>query len=200
MKTLLTGFNRFGSLKENSSQLVVEDLAKRAKTFVPFELITEVLPTKFIKAGERIRHLIRHHRPERIICLGVSQNLSAIHLERVALNLDDAEAADNAGLERKGDLIVPNAPLAYWSTLPIEKMCVMLRQREIPAHISNHAGAFLCNHVFYVARHEIETLQLNSPCGFIHLPGVSEKKSDGAPGLPLPLMIEAIESCLRMGS
>ena len=33
-----------------------------------------------------------------------------------------------------------------------------LKGRDIPAVISNHAGAYVCNHVFYTARHEIERL------------------------------------------
>ena len=202
MKTLLTGFNRFGNLQENSSQLVVEHLASRTKLSNAMRLITEVLPTEYIRAGERIRDLILECRPERIICLGVSMNLAAIHLERIALNIDDADAPDNAGMARKGKAIIPDAPLAYGSTLPLEKMRASLEKRRIPAAISNHAGTFLCNHVFYLARHEVEVLHLKSPCGFLHLPGVSKAGAADDPearGLPLNLLIEAVECCLQTG-
>jgi pyrrolidone-carboxylate peptidase len=68
----------------------------------------------------------------------------------------------------------------------------------ISAAISNHAGTYVCNHVFYLARHEVELLGTNSACGFIHLPPLSERR-EGAPhveGLPLEVMIEAVECCL----
>jgi pyrrolidone-carboxylate peptidase len=59
MKILLTGFNRFGNLESNPSQLVVEEMARRAETRQWAELVTEVLPTEFAGAGNRIAELIR---------------------------------------------------------------------------------------------------------------------------------------------
>jgi pyroglutamyl-peptidase len=199
MKTLLTGFNRFGNLAVNPSEIIVRHFEKRAKEFPSVELITEVLPTEFVRAGERIKQLIRQYRPDQIVCLGVGANLIKIHLERVALNLDDADVADNTGLSRDGQQIVPDAPVAYWSTLPLERLSAMLADRGIPTSISNHAGTYVCNHVFYVARHEVEVLGLNTRCGFVHLPGIFEKDLESAResrGLPLKMMIDAIECCL----
>src|SRR6185503_14590339 len=158
MTTLLTGFNRFGDLEVNPTQLIVESMAKRPGAFTNFNLVVEVLPTEFIVAGNRISQLIRQHRPEMVVCLGVGAGLGEIHLERVALNLDDGGLPDNAGVSRTGQKIVPDGPLAYHSTLPLVRMREALRQRGIPAIISNHAGTYVCNHVFYLARHEVERL------------------------------------------
>jgi pyrrolidone-carboxylate peptidase len=58
--------------------------------------------------------------------------------------------------------------------------------------ISNHAGAYLCNHVFYVARHFLEQRGRAVPCGFIHLP----QASDDEPGLPLAVLMDAVNCCL----
>jgi pyroglutamyl-peptidase len=199
MKILLTGFNRFGNIESNPSQLIVEALAKRAKTDNLTELIAEVLPTEFVLAGKRIVDLIRRHRPKRIICLGLAAGANAIRLERVALNLDDTDQSDNAGQAHKGKLIVSDGPLAYWSTLPIEEMCERLQKRGIPAIISNHAGTYVCNHVFYLARHEVELMGIGSPCGFIHLPSLAGPMEDGqmAEGLPFEVMLEAVACCIR---
>jgi pyroglutamyl-peptidase len=201
MKILLTGFNRFGNMESNPSQLIVEALAKRAKADNGVELIAEVLPTEFAQAGRRIVELIRRHRPERIVCLGLAAGASAIRLERVALNLDDTEQADNAGLSHQGKLIVENGPLAYWSTLPIEKMCDELQKRGIPAVISNHAGTYVCNHVFYLARHVVELMGSGSPCGFVHLPSLAGQTGAAGQkieGLPLEMMLDVVECCLRL--
>jgi len=83
MTTLLTGFNRFGDLEVNPTQLIVESMAKRPGAFTNFNLVVEVLPTEFIVAGNRISQLIRQHRPEMVVCLGVGAGLGEIHLERV---------------------------------------------------------------------------------------------------------------------
>jgi len=185
----------------NPSQLVVESIAKRSALLDLTDLVPEVLPTEYAEAGNRIRHLIRQYRPEMILCLGLTSGVESVRLERVALNLDDAELPDNVGLSHHGKLIIPDGPAAYWSTLPLEKMCAGLRQRGIPATISNHAGAYVCNHVFCLARHEVELLGPGSKCGFVHLPHLSGPTDAGAPhapGLSMDVMVEAIECCISV--
>jgi pyroglutamyl-peptidase len=196
MKTLLTGFEPFGDVKINSSQLVVERLADRHRA-----LMTKVLPTEYIAAGRCIIDLIERLRPNRIICLGVAEGRDAINLERIALNLDDANVPDNARLQRTGVPIVAGAPLAYASTLPLAKICEGLTSKGIPAAISNHAGTYVCNHVFYLARHLVEIAGLEAQCGFIHLPAISEPtgtEPGRSPGMNLDVMVMAIDYCLSL--
>jgi pyroglutamyl-peptidase len=198
MRTLLTGFDRFADVEVNPTQLIVEHIKE---VHPANDLIVQVLPTKFVQAGSRITQLIREYRPERVICLGVGNGFEAIHLERIALNLDDSNVLDNAGLSPVGKLIVPTGPLAYWSTLPIENMRDALKDCGIPVIISNHAGTYVCNHVFYLARHEVELLEIDSECGFIHVPRLAEEKKEeikSPPGLTLTMMTEAIKCCLRV--
>jgi pyroglutamyl-peptidase len=195
---LVTGFEPFGGIPENPSQAVIEALAcspvqRRAR------LVTEILPTEFRAAGERIVTLIREHRPRAVVSLGLAASAAAIRLERHALNLNDARRPDNAGDLASGRLIDPDGPIGYWSTLPLDEMLRTLKDRNIPSVISNHAGAYVCNHVFYTARHEIERLGTGTPSGFVHLPLMSEQAASPLPGgatLPLATMIEAVECCL----
>ena len=129
--------------------------------------------------------------------------LAEIHLERVAVNFDDADIPDNAGVSRTGQRIVPDGPPSYQSTLPLVRMREALIQRGIPAIISDDAGSYVCNHVFYLARHELERLGIGSLCGFVHVPQMSENTRVGARpmhGLTLDVMIEAVECCLKVGS
>ena len=199
MKLLLTGFGPFGNVAVNPSQLIVESMVRETKTCRSIDLVAQVLPMEYIKAGNLIGQLIREHRPERVICLGVATGIESIHLERIALNLDNTDSADNANMIRVGKPILPEGPAAYWSTLPIEEMREELRQRGFPAIISNHAGTYVCNHVFYLARHEIELLGSGSPCGFIHLPQVAQEargESQLKPVLSLKEMMAAVECCI----
>jgi pyrrolidone-carboxylate peptidase len=51
--------------------------------------------------------------------------------------------------------------------------------------------------VFYCARHEIDTLDLDIPCGFIHIPMMKDADHPQAEtGLPLDVLIDAILTCL----
>jgi pyroglutamyl-peptidase len=192
--TLVTGFNRFGGFERNPSQAVVEALEAQA----PAGLILRVLPTEFEAAGAEIKSLIQRHRPDRILCLGLNARIASINLERVAVNVDDAAAPDNAGLLRSGEPILPGGPAAYLSTLPLGAMAAELGRRKIPAGISNHAGTYVCNHVFYLARHEVESLGLGSSCGFVHLPPLADTPAAGGEtkGLSLAQLLEAVRALI----
>jgi pyroglutamyl-peptidase len=197
MRILLTGFEPFGKLEANPSQLIVERLADGAGR----DLVAEVLPTEYAAAGARIRALIRQVHPGAVVCLGVAGRSDAIRLERVALNLDDTQKPDNAGETPAGRLIAPAGPVGYWSTLPLAEMHAALQEREIPVRLSNHAGTYICNHVFYAARHEIERLGSGVPCGFIHVPLAAHQagtEEELERSLPLDTMVQAVTCCLEV--
>lgn len=188
---LLTGFNRFAGLEVNPSELIVEAIAGRTG------VVSEVLPTEYRRAGDRVCELIGQLKPEAFVGLGVAMGAPALRLERVALNLDDSSEPDNAGEIARGRSIEAQGPAAYWSSLPLPRMFEVLEALGIPAVISNHAGTFLCNHVFYVARHQVEQLGIPCQCGFIHVPAISvEIAGDADGGMPLARMVEGIECCL----
>lgn len=185
---LLTAFTPFQGVAVNPSQLILERIIQP-------DVFTHLLPTEYDKSSAILTRLIDELKPQAVICLGVAQTREAINLERIALNVDDASKPDNAGSLRQGLPIIADAPLAYASTLPLEAMQTAIKAHGIPAVISNHAGAFVCNHVFYTARHALETSGAKVPCGFIHVPAILE--ADGK-GLPLEQMVEAVEVCLEV--
>ena len=203
MKILLTGFKPFGTVKVNPSEQIVRAIAGRAQSRPPTrlksrgdDLIAEILPTEYARAERAIRGLIRRHSPDAVVCLGVAQLRRAISLERVALNLDDEPSPDNAGRVRLGRPIVRDGPLAISSTLPLQRMQRALRRAGVRASFSNHAGTYVCNHVFYAARHEVERLGKNTPCGLIHVPGLREPKKNPK-GMTLAKMVAGVECCLK---
>jgi len=189
MKLLLTGFEPFGKIQINPSQLIVEHFAKQGNTSV----VTEILPVVYKAAGECIKDLFSQHQPDAILMLGVAGNREEINLERIAINVNDAAIADNKGFHAQGQRIIENAPVGYWSTLPLLQIHEAISQEGIAVKYSNHAGAYLCNHVFYSARHLLETTrQAQIPCGFIHVPPLEK--------MEISLQIRAIEAgmgCLR---
>ena len=150
--------------------MIVQRITERADARRETNLVTEVLPTEYGEAENRIRKLIREFRPQVIVGLGVAAGAQRIHLERLALNLDDSDEPDNSGEIRVGRLIREKGPAAYWSTFPLPCLREALCKLGIPASISNHAGTFVCNHIFYVARHEVVRLHIRARCGFIHVP------------------------------
>ncbi len=198
MKILLTGFNAFGSVRRNPSEQIVRKWAQQQPAPLSSELVCEVLPTEYAAATRRLRSLIRKHRPDAILCLGVAASRKVISLDRLAVNLDDDPHADNAGVIRRASKIVPRGPAAYWSTLPLDTMHAALRRRRIPVQYSNTAGTYLCNHAFYIARHETEQEYQPIPCGFIHLPREVRQQRKPARGFTLDQMMRAVICCLEI--
>jgi len=199
MRILVTGFEPFGAVNVNPSEQIVRKLTEVARAEKRDDLVTEILPTEFTAAGKKIRRLIRAIRPEAVVCLGVAPSREIICLERVALNLDDEESPDNAGRIRIGRRIQRDAPVAYWTTLPLKEIRRAMEKAGIPSKISNHAGTYVCNHVFYCARHEVERMKSSAPCGLIHVPAIRRRgKGARARGLPLSKMIVAMECCLNV--
>jgi pyroglutamyl-peptidase len=201
MKILLTGFNPFGELDANPAQVIVQRIVEGNRLPSSWELVAEILPTEFDAAGQRIRDLIHEVEPKAVLCLGLAVSSDTIRLEHVALNVDCTEAPDNAGDAPTGRRIVPEGPVGYWSTLPVEHMLAALREHGFPATISHHAGTYVCNHVFYTARHEIEQIGSDAWCGFLHVPLMTEQartEQEQATSMPLNEQVNAVECCLEV--
>ena len=89
LTVLLTGFSGWGLISTNPSQLIAErvgDLAPRLANG-RVQLVTATLPVQWEAATEMLRALIAQIRPVAVLCLGLSQGISSLHVERVAVNL-----------------------------------------------------------------------------------------------------------------
>ncbi len=128
-------------------------------------------------------------KPDVVVCLGLAGGRTAVSLERVAINCDDARIPDNAGHSRIDEEIVPGGPAAYFSTLPIKAALAALQVAGIPAEVSQTAGTYVCNHVFYALMHSIEQ-RSDIRGGFVHLPRESEP-------MPVELMAQAVARIVR---
>ena len=114
------------------------------------------------------RTFIAFPRPDVVLSFGLSRRIDEIKLERIAINVDDASLVDAGGKLRRGRKIAPDGPVGYWGSIPIDAILQALHDAGIPAGISNHAGAYVCNHIYYFGLHTIATRGLPTRMGFIH--------------------------------
>jgi pyroglutamyl-peptidase len=191
---LVTGFDAFGGEAVNPSQLIAQALD--GEVIAGHRVVGATLPTEFGAAPAALEKLVARHRPALVLALGQAGGRVGISLERVAINLIDARIPDNAGSQPVDARIVDNAANAYFSTLPIKAMLQRLRDAGIPASLSQTAGTFVCNQVFYALMHALR--QRRARGGFVHVPYLPEQaaRHAGAPSLPLQTMIEAVRLCL----
>lgn len=200
MKTVLvTGFEPFAGEKRNPSAEIAGALDGRIIS--GRKVSGTVLPCQFGASIRELNRLLRLHRPELIVCLGQAGGRSEITPERVAINIDDARITDNVGAQPIDRPIFRCGPPAYWSTLPIKAIVGELQRHGIPAAVSQTAGTFVCNHVFYGLMHAIRRLR-SVRGGFIHVPLLPQQAKLGQPSLPLDAMITgigiALETTLRV--
>lgn len=192
-KVLLTGFEPFHKASENPTQEIVRIL--EAENIEG--LITAVLPVEFGRSSKLLIELIDEHQPDFVVALGQAEGRSQITPEKIAVNLDDARIADNAGNQPTNSPIVVNGADGLFSTLPINEIVEILKKSDIPASISMTAGTYVCNHVFYAV--QAHCLDKDIKSGFIHVP-LMESQSQEFPGLPtmkLETMVEAVRIIIK---
>ncbi len=167
MKVLITGFDPFGGESINPALEAVMALPDRIdKT----EVIKLEIPTVFGKSLEAIKAGIEKHQPDIVIAVGQAGGRFGITPERVAINVDDARIADNAGNQPVDTKVAEDGAAAYFTNLPIKAMTQAMINAGLPASISNTAGTFVCNHVMYGILHLIHTEYPTMRGGFIHVP------------------------------
>ena len=188
---LLTGFEPFGTATSNPSGEIVKQINGE-------NIVTAILPVAYAQSAERLLSLIEQHNPDVVICLGQAEGRTQITPEKVAINLDDARLADNEGVLRNDVKIIEHGPDAYFSTLPVKDMVDAMKTQGIPTAVSLSAGAFLCNHVFYVAQNKFAGSNVRS--GFVHVPLMDSQAPEfpGLPTMPLDQMVIAVRAMLEV--
>ncbi|PAV30991.1 peptidase C15 [Virgibacillus profundi] len=166
-KLLLTGFEPFLEFPINPTTEIAKAL--NGESINNYNIIGEVLSVDFEKSGLQLIELIEMHEPDIVISLGLAAGRNCITPERIAINCNDGPV-DNRGHKPNGEKIVAEGQDGYFSTLPINKMVETLQAANLPAKISNTAGAYLCNHVMYHALHYFKENKLDRQAGFIHIP------------------------------
>ena len=183
---LLTGFEPFDKAAVNPSWEAVRQLDG-----VPLsegvKIVARCLPCAFATAAETLLQLINELHPAMVIATGLGPGRSDISIERVAINVNDARIPDNLGAQPIDIAVVEGGPAAYFSTLPIKGMVKAVRDAGIAASVSQTAGTFVCNQVFYRLQHALAGTGVRS--GFIHVPGLPES---GEPSMALSTTVEGL--------
>ncbi len=187
-KLLITGFDPFGGAAVNPSWLAVSALPDRVGEW---ELCKLQIPTVFAHAAQAVLQKAAEFGPDVILCVGQAGGRESVTPERIGINIRDARICDNAGNQPRGELIAPEGPAAYFATVPVEAMAQAIRDAQIPATVSNSAGAFVCNDVLYTLLHHYAGTPVR--VGFIHVPYLP---TQGQPSLSLERTAAALQAAI----
>jgi pyroglutamyl-peptidase len=198
-RILVSGFEPFGSESVNPSQALVEAL--REMDFDDVDLHTLILPVVRGAADEQLLAAIDKLLPSYVLMFGEAGGRTAMTPERVAINIDDYRIADNAGHQPRGEPVVAGAPVGYFSTLPIDSMVTAMNAADSPAAVSNSAGTFLCNRVFFRVMHHIIGGAHTTRAGFVHLPYLAEQiqgKPRNTPSIQLGQVVNGAQQIIKV--
>jgi len=195
---LLTGFEPFNGETVNPSWQVAQALA--GERIAGARVVAVQLPCIFGAALSALDAALAAHKPTLVLALGQASGRCDLSIERVAINVDDARIADNAGARPIDEPVIADAPAAYFATLPIKAMVAAVRAAGLPASVSQTAGTFVCNHVFYGLMHRLRgrSGMRGVRGGFMHLPLLPEQaaRHPGVASLPLLTMVEGTRVAL----
>lgn len=207
---LLTGFEPFGGDTVNPSWEVAQRLNGRVLLAADgrrVRVASVQLPCVFHQSIDVLDAALTRHRPTRVLALGLAANRAEISLERVAVNVDDARIPDNAGAQPIDQPVRAGGPAAFFSTLPIKAVVAAMQAAGLPAAVSQTAGTFVCNHVFYGLMHRLQRQRPRQQQGtgprvrggFMHLPALpGQVSAQGLPGLALDEQLRAVHLALQV--
>ena len=161
MCILVTAFEPFDGSETNITQKIISLLPAQVGNK---EILTTCLPVSFQRAPIILQELIAQYQPDLILLLGQCPDGENIRLERFAMNMMDAKNPDNDGYCPSEEQIYPDAPLAYRTPINIKTIAHTLQDKKFPVVLSNSAGLYVCNRVYY------EALHLKQNALFIHVP------------------------------
>jgi pyroglutamyl-peptidase len=188
-KILMAGFEPFGQDKINPALEAVKLLD--GKQLNGGVIVSCEVPVVRYKAIDVVMEAVKNHQPDIVITIGQAAGRAEITPERIAMNIDDYRISDNEGNQVIDETIVENGPAAYFSTLPIKAMVEALKLKNIPAQVSNTAGTFVCNHLFYGLQHRLVDTQITH--GFVHIPLLPEQAKDlNQPSMSLEMIVDGL--------
>ena len=195
MRILLSSFGPFGPHRINASAEVARRLGREG---IPgAELETIELPTVRYESARMLIDAFERFGPDAAVMLGIAPRRGSITPERIAVNIDDYRIADNAGNMPSDEPIVRGGPVGYLSTLPTKAIVAALAAADIPGEVSNSAGTYLCNHVFYSLLHHIEAAGAPCRAGFVHIPQMREALEGDGPSLPFNALVRGVAITLE---
>lgn len=200
-KILLTAFEPFAGRKRNPALEVMAEL--KPGTFRGCRLYRERLPVSGRDVGPALNRLLLKIKPDYLVSLGLAAGEAALRVERFGLNILDYGIKDNRDWLPEGKKIKADGPAAYFVNTDPLKLAAAARKAGVPAYVSNHAGAYVCNTLIYEAMHAIVTGGFRTKYAFIHLPLTTEMAVLEKPGralppsLPLAALVKAVEAAIK---
>lgn len=170
---LITGFDGFGKLASNPSGTVVSMLPDKLSSLAneSVKVKSIVFPTCCASWSILKRTLDRLSSKRTVLVLtGVAEERTQISFERFALNIRHYRIKDKGGHKRQDESIDARGPDALRTSVPLVPLQRHMKRKGYLCEISNHAGTFICNEIYYRALRYQQMHGYPQTVLFVHLP------------------------------
>ena len=163
---LLSGFGPFVGYEVNPSIEAIRSLDGVVAGGMDIHVVE--LPVVWDESWDILLAAIEEVQPDILIGTGVA-GTDAMRYEVTALNTE--WGADVEGAYAAGEEVVEGGAASLPTQLPVEEMAAAVTGAGFATTLSDDAGTYLCNHIFYHVVHHAE-FEATRPmiAGFIHVP------------------------------
>jgi pyroglutamyl-peptidase len=190
MRVLVTGFGPFGEVVDNPTARLASHF--HGRTIGDLSVVGLALPTSFSRAKREIFDLVAREPVQAIVMTGVAEQSDVFRVETVGRNRDDARMPDVDGASPRGPIEV-GAPDVLPITLDGVRIRDAMLRADVPAALSEDAGAYVCNHVLYAVLHAVRV-----PSVFVHVPADGRTHAVSRVSRGFDLHVRAIEATLSV--
>ena len=170
---LITGFGGFPRARFNPTGHLVEKLARiRRPVFAKTRIVTHVFPTHYAAIDRDLPALIRRHRPDVILMLGLAPRSIHLRIEMRGRNALSILAADAQGFTPRHRTIRPNAPADRRAGASFARLLVAVRGFGVRTSLSRDAGCYVCNYLYWSALEYAERTSKPPLVQFVHVPQI----------------------------
>ena len=169
---LITGFGPFPGTPDNPSEFLVHAIDQgRVRHPHGVHIRTGILPTSWSKVSDLASRMHADERPDIALHFGVADVSRGFRIERRARNRTknkpdvDGELPHRPYISRRG-------PTQLGTSLPVARIMLGLRASGLPANLSDDAGDYLCNMLFYSSLCSPDRASAGRVL-FVHIPQLS---------------------------
>jgi pyroglutamyl-peptidase len=180
VRVLVTGFGPFPGIRHNASTSVALAL-ERTPVTPGVDVATAIIPVVWATARVAARKAVARFQPHAVLHFGVSKRSSGFEIETRAFNLSGRKE-DQVGMVRRANALVRAGKPVLNATLPPLGLVRALRKGGFPAALSEDAGRYLCNALFYWSLYDGESD--GRLVSFVHMPAFGAE-ADVQPRLTL---------------
>jgi len=178
-RILLTGFGPFPGVEDNPTSRICATLD--GQKIEGCTVHSAIFTVRFSSIEADLASAWDACCPQIVLLTGVAIRRESIGIEIRAVNRREAQRPDAEGTTPgEEEPLSKNMPLdaSLDSNANATAILEALRLQELPAEISDDAGRYLCNGVFFHALERSRSLSHAPICVFLHLPQVGNLKGN----------------------